>query len=107
MDIGNVQNVRRVRNLRNVRFIRQRKIYKIRKNPYNELTNDEFRKKYRFSKAECLQIVNEIRDFLPRAVNNRGKPISPSLQLLIALRYLARGQVIINYVLMFIVIVHL
>ncbi|XP_008178797.1 putative nuclease HARBI1 [Acyrthosiphon pisum] len=98
MDIGNVQNVRRVRNLRNVHFIRQRKIYKIRKNPYIELTNNEFRKKYRFSKAECLQIVNEIRDFLPRAVNNRGKPISPSLQLLIALRYLARGQLIIDYV---------
>ncbi|CAI6369369.1 unnamed protein product [Macrosiphum euphorbiae] len=93
MDIGNVQNVRRVRNLTNVHFIRQRKIYKIRKNPYIELTNNEFRKKYRFSKAECLQIVNEIRDFLPRAVNNRGKPISPSLQFLIALRYLARGQV--------------
>jgi len=70
-------------------------IYKIRKNPYSELTNNEFHKKYRFSKAECLQIVNEILDFLPRAVNNRGKPISPSLQLLIALRYLARGQV--NY----------
>ncbi|KAL4103612.1 hypothetical protein QTP88_018973 [Uroleucon formosanum] len=69
MDIGNVQNVRRVRNLRNVHFMRQRKIYKIRKNPYNELTNNEF------------------------PVNNRGKPISPSLQLLISLRYLTRGQV--------------
>jgi len=73
MDIGNVQNVRRVRNLRNVHFIRQRKIYKIRKNSNNELTNNAFRKKYRFSKAECLRIVNEIRDFLPRAVNNREK----------------------------------
>lgn len=107
MDIGNVQNVRRVRNLRNVHFIWQQKIYKIRKNPYNELTNNEFRKKYRFLKAFCLQIVNEIRDFLPRAVKNRGKPISPGLQLLISLRYLDRGQVIIDYVFMFIVIVHL
>ncbi|KAL4152849.1 hypothetical protein QTP88_000682 [Uroleucon formosanum] len=80
MDIGNVQNYKMLD--------AQRKIYKIRKNPYNELTYNEFRKKYRFSKAECLQIVNEIRDFLPRAVNNCGKPISPSLQLLIALRYL-------------------
>ncbi|KAE9533347.1 hypothetical protein AGLY_009250 [Aphis glycines] len=58
MDTGNVQNVRRVRNLRNVHFIRQRKIYEIRKSPYNELTNNEFRKKYRFSKAECLQITS-------------------------------------------------
>jgi len=73
MDIGNVQNVRRVRNLRNVYFIRQRKIYKIRKNPYNELTNNEFRKKYLFSKAECLQIVNEIRDYLfTSSSNDRG-----------------------------------
>jgi len=39
MDIGNVQNVGRVRNLRNIHFIRQQTIYKIRKNPYNELTN--------------------------------------------------------------------
>ncbi|XP_022177723.1 putative nuclease HARBI1 [Myzus persicae] len=73
--------------------IGNQKIYKIRKNPYNELTNNEFRKKYRFLKAFCLQIVNEIRDFLPRAVKNRGKPISPGLQLLISLRYLDRGQV--------------
>jgi len=70
MDIGNVQNVGHVRNLRNIHFIRQRKIYNIRKNSYNELTNNEFHKKYRFSKAKCLHIVHKIRDFLPRAVNN-------------------------------------
>lgn len=35
-------------------------------------------------------------DFLPQTLNNRRKPISPRLKLLIALRYLVRGQVIID-----------
>ena len=52
MDIADVQNVRHARHLRDLHFRRQ-KIYKIRKNPYNELTSNEFRKKYRFSKV-CL-----------------------------------------------------
>jgi len=64
IDIANVQNVRRIRNLRHLYF-RQRKIYNIRKNPYNDLTNNAFRKRYLFSKAEYLHIVHKIRDFLP------------------------------------------
>jgi len=44
------------RHLRDLHF-RRRKIYKIRKNPYNELTSNEFRKKYKFSKVECLFIL--------------------------------------------------
>ncbi|KAE9537907.1 hypothetical protein AGLY_005879 [Aphis glycines] len=54
---------------------------------YNEFTNNEFRTKYRFPKTECLHIVHKICDFFPRAVNNRGKPVSANSR-----------QVIIDYV---------
>lgn len=73
-----VQNVRRVRNLRNLHF-RQRKIlYKIRKNPYNEVTNNEFRKKCQFSKAECLHILlyTEFVTFYLESSLKTWKPIS-------------------------------
>lgn len=79
MDIAIVQNVIHVRNLRNLHF-RQWKVYNICKNSYNKFINNGFRKKYCFSKAECLHIAHKISDFLPRAVSKRRKPISPSLQ---------------------------
>ncbi|XP_064625925.1 putative nuclease HARBI1 [Lineus longissimus] len=57
----------------------------------HELNDENFRKRYRFTKAGFNYVLNIIADEIPPAQNNRGHPIPPVIQLQVALRFYATG----------------
>lgn len=71
--------------------IRKEKIYKFRMNPLESLDDNDFKKKYRFSKETFQYILNLIEHDI--ACDVRGGSIPAYLQLLTALRTWARGEV--------------
>lgn len=73
-----------------VNVCRQRNFYATRE-PFNELTDYQFRAKYRMTKASFLLLHDLVKDKLREAVDDRGHPSSTTTQLLIALRFYATG----------------
>lgn len=71
----------------------QRVIYRnrLRINPFIELSDEDFRQKYRFSKRYTMKIVDLLRENLIR--DARGCPVSPEIQVVCALRSWARHEV--------------
>ncbi|XP_067614427.1 putative nuclease HARBI1 [Eurosta solidaginis] len=67
---------------------RREKVYKTRYDPF-QMEEDDFYKRYRFDKGTVLYLI-EILD-INEPLNNRGLPISASLQFLTALRFLGRN----------------
>jgi len=87
MDVRLIREVCYVQNIHeNIRLYRERE------NPFVKYNDDLFRLRYRFSKDEVREILNFIENCLHIPINNYGLPIS-QLQLLIALRYFAQGQI--------------
>lgn len=64
---------------------------RVRVNPFVELSDEDFRQKYRFNKRYGLKIVDLIREDLTR--DARGCPVSPEIQVACALRSWARHEV--------------
>ena len=55
----------------------------------DDFSDDAFFKRFRFTKDGFNHLVNFIGDDIPEPENNRGRPLSPRTQLLVALRYYA------------------
>lgn len=66
-------------------------MYKIRKNPLEDLQECEFKSKYRFSRSTALFIIDMVKNHL--AGDTRGGFIPPHLKVLTAIRTWARGEV--------------
>lgn len=64
-------------------------------NPMESYREDEFIRRYRFPKFIVREILELFGDDL-RRINNRGLPVPPLIQLLIALRYYATGKKMYN-----------
>ena len=58
----------------------------------DDFSDDAFFKCFRFTKDGFNHLVNFISDDIPEPENNRGRPLSPRAQLLVALRYCATGS---------------
>jgi hypothetical protein len=56
------------------------------------LTDDAFFKRFRFTRDGFQYLLDFLGDDLPEADDNRGRPFTPSTQLLVALRYYATGS---------------
>ena len=63
----------------------------VRRNDFENLPEEQFLERYRMSKAVVSKIVDEIQDRLEYPTN-RNRPLSPMLQVLIALRFYATGS---------------
>lgn len=61
---------------------------------YSEL---EFKKRYRFSKSTIQQRILPLIEETLKTPDNRGLPINPVMQLLIALRFYATGNFQVSY----------
>ena len=61
------------------------------KNDLVDLLEEDFRKRYRFTKAGFIYILNILEDDIQHNEDNRGHPIPPEVQLQVALRYYATG----------------
>ncbi|XP_071581600.1 putative nuclease HARBI1 [Temnothorax nylanderi] len=61
-------------------------------NPVEFFEDVPFRKRYRFSKGAVIEILLPLVSDQLRRLNNRGLPISPLMQLLIALRFYATSS---------------
>ncbi|KAH9636735.1 hypothetical protein HF086_007633 [Spodoptera exigua] len=72
-------------------LVRRVKMYKIRKNPLEELQENEFKSKYRFSRSTAVFIIDMIKNDL--AGDARGGFIPPYLKVLAAIRIWARGEI--------------
>lgn len=69
--------------------LRKRKCYREIFNPLSEFEDDELYQRFRFSSQWIQQLVMTLQDDLPVINNERGRPISQSIQVMIAIRYLA------------------
>jgi hypothetical protein len=74
----------------NIDPLENRYTYRLRKNPLDEFSESEFKKRYRLSKDTALYVVNLIRNDI-KSASNRAVDVSPELQLLITLRFYSRG----------------
>ena len=77
--------------LRPRRQRRFRRISRIRRDFFTDYSEEEFKSRFRFSKASVTFILNKIKPKLVRNIQRRDC-ISPMLQLLIALRFYATGS---------------
>ncbi|KAG0713136.1 putative nuclease HARBI1 [Chionoecetes opilio] len=65
---------------------------RIRKDPFNDLSDEEFVHHYKFPKACFCDILQRIQALLPDSRTRRGLRIPPQLQLLVALGYMTSGN---------------
>ncbi|XP_045102998.1 putative nuclease HARBI1 isoform X2 [Portunus trituberculatus] len=70
----------------------KRRIVRHRLDPLQHHSNEEFLARYKLSKESFNALLEEITPHLPSSRDRRGLRISPSLQLLVTLRYLATGS---------------
>lgn len=82
--INRVQNIRRIRNLRRVN-----RFYRERVDPF-QAYDTEFKRRYRFDKAESRFVIELVRDQLA-PISERYNCISPEVQVLTTLRFYAKG----------------
>lgn len=72
---------------------RARKRYvRDREDPMQHYSEEEFVRRYRFTKAVVLNILLPVVQHQITAQNMRGLPVAPILQLLICLRFYATGN---------------
>ncbi|XP_037296752.1 putative nuclease HARBI1 [Manduca sexta] len=64
---------------------------RVRLNPFIDLSDEDFRQKYRFTKSFAMKIVDLLKDPLTR--DTRGCPVSPEIQVVCALRSWARHEI--------------
>jgi hypothetical protein len=74
-----------------VTVCRRRNFYATR-DPFTELTDYQFRSKFRMNKSSFLLLHDVVKDKLRQAVDDRGHPSSTMTQLLVALRFYATGS---------------
>lgn len=84
--IADAEDVRDVVNLH-----RHPKVYHTHVNPFEIYSNEQFKKRYRMSKETARYVLNLIRDQLTPLHGNRGRPVSPEIQLMSCIRYLSKG----------------
>ncbi|KAG0724949.1 hypothetical protein GWK47_039535 [Chionoecetes opilio] len=87
-----VMDLREVMQVLQLNGRRQRCTFCQRLDPMTYYSNVEFLARFRLSKESFDTLLTEIRHLLPSSRDRRGLRISPSLQLLVALRYLATGN---------------
>ena len=68
----------------------RRRIYHERVNPLDQWDDSDFKKRFRMRKSSFHKLLGLIENELT-FISNRNNPVSPSLQLLIAIRYYACG----------------
>ncbi|XP_047041212.1 uncharacterized protein LOC124645450 [Helicoverpa zea] len=78
-------------NSRRMRMIRRPKQYKKRMNPLQDLSESDFRQRYRFSKANMLKIIDILRNDL--RVDRCGGSIPVELQVMSVIRYWGRHEI--------------
>jgi len=61
------------------------RVYRQRESPFESLTELEFRRHFRFSKANVLRLTEFME--IPRAASNRGLPLSPELSMCLFLSH--------------------
>ncbi|XP_041374180.1 putative nuclease HARBI1 [Gigantopelta aegis] len=66
------------------------RVYRPRVNPFEDFTDDDFIRKYRFTKPIFTQLLDILAPALER-YTHRSQSLDPSLQLCTAVRYLAQG----------------
>lgn len=71
--------------------VRRKKKYSKRFNPMMELTEYDFRYKYRFSKDNMRKLISLVREDLDG--DRRGGRVSVDLQVMAAIRYWGRNEV--------------
>ena len=71
--------------------LRPERVYRDHSNPFEYYSDDEFRKRFRFTKEGTMFILNLISEELEHGTN-RGHGLPPMLQLLVTLRYYATGS---------------
>nr|XP_027220134.1 putative nuclease HARBI1 [Penaeus vannamei] len=71
---------------------RRKRRFKKRRDPFEYYCEEEFTQRYRISKDIARDLLRRISHRLPSSRNRRGLPIPRSLQLLIAVRYMATGS---------------
>ena len=71
---------------------RRRKRYRCVENPFENFCDKELVERYRFDSAGLAYLSEIIEQHMPDINSNRGRPISPSVQLATALRYYATGS---------------
>lgn len=72
---------------------RSRKMYKTRRNPFLEYSEEEFRIKYRFSKKNSKKLIKLVEADLAGKGTRKGGSIPPHIQVLAALRCWGRNSV--------------
>ena len=87
-----VEEVEEIAGMFNDRGDRRKKMYKARCDPFALYSEDEFRRKYRFSKEGAKYVVGKYASCLVSDINRGGK-LTPELQILTALRYWGRNEV--------------
>ncbi|XP_047543246.1 putative nuclease HARBI1 [Vanessa atalanta] len=86
------EDIEDIRNFRNgIGRNRKRKVYNTRANPMEELSEEDFKKRYRFSKENMEKIINILRNDL--SMDNRGGSISVELQVMAVIRYWGRHEI--------------
>ncbi|XP_064649982.1 putative nuclease HARBI1 [Lineus longissimus] len=88
--VNRIENIRRLVDIENGHPRRVRHLHYV--DLDENRTDEDFRKRYRFTRDGFTRILYFLRDDLPEPVNNRGNPVPPSLQLRIALRFYATGS---------------
>ena len=73
------------------RLLRQRRTFPERKDVLNELNDRDLVKRYRLDRAGILFVTDLVRERLRRPTA-RNKALSPEMQVIITLRYLASGK---------------
>uniref|UniRef100_A0A2H1VLX9 SFRICE_010583 n=1 Tax=Spodoptera frugiperda TaxID=7108 RepID=A0A2H1VLX9_SPOFR len=77
--------IEEIRNFRNIGSRRRVKIYNSRSNTMEELSESDFKHRYRFSKGYMVKIINILRNDL--SMDSRGGSIPVKLQVMAAIRY--------------------
>lgn len=85
-DIEEGANVREIVNLH-----RHPKVYQNHINPLEHYSDMQFQRRYRMRKETARYIVDLIRDQLTPLHGNRGRPVSPEIQVMSTIRYLSKG----------------
>lgn len=67
------------------------RLFRDRSNPFDHFSEVEFRQRYRLSKDCTFNLINNLRDNIKRNTS-RSKSVSPELQVLVFLKFLASGQ---------------
>lgn len=76
--------------LYNERALRRERVVRDRTNPLDMYNDEELFQRFRFSRVEIFSLVDELSDDL-RFQADRNAALTPTLQLLIALRFYANG----------------